>query len=84
MNASRIDRLREQITAALQPTTLEIEDVLKRFNDDFRMKIWNLISGNNKCFMPFLVTTSRTAVLLEQRRDNLTWRDSKLCKKPVV
>ena len=26
MNASRIDRLREQITAALQPTTLEIED----------------------------------------------------------
>ncbi len=26
MNASRIDRLREQITVALQPTTLEIED----------------------------------------------------------
>ena len=26
MNVSRIDRLREQITTALQPTTLEIED----------------------------------------------------------
>ena len=26
MNASRIDRLREQITVALQPTTLEIQD----------------------------------------------------------
>jgi BolA protein len=26
VNASRIDRLREQITVALQPTTLEIED----------------------------------------------------------